>query len=117
MSDNWTCPADRFPVGPSTPYGKPKLTVPLALVLEHERQAQANHGQSVARLKERGGLSWSELSAVLDDRKWIQMSLDDAHEQAMRSVLVWQDRQRRALLSTPEPETVKPCDLDGSVKK
>lgn len=112
MSDAWTCPADRFPIGPSTAYGKPKLTVPLALVLECERQAQINHGQSVARLKERGGLSWCELAAVLDGRRWEAMKLDAAHESAMRRVLSWQamrqaqaDLDRMSELSRHSPDT------------
>ena len=95
--DNWTCPDDRFPIM-SLGYGRMgqrKHTVPMALVLEHERQADQNHGQTIHRLKERGGLSWCELSAVLDDRKYCRMDADAAHERAMRSVLVWQDRQRR----------------------
>lgn len=87
MAD-WKCPPDRFPILMGMPRpGQRQLTVPLAYVLEHERQAQANHGQTVARLKERGGLSWCELSAVLDDRKWSRMDTDEAHEWAMRSIL------------------------------
>jgi hypothetical protein len=95
--DNWMCPDDRFPIM-GLSYGRlgeRKHTVPMALMLEHERQAVQNHGQTIHRLKERGGLSWCELSAVLDDRKHCRMDADAAHERAMRSVLVWQDRQRR----------------------
>ena len=94
----WTCPDDRFPVM-GLGYGRPgeaKHTVPLALVAEHEAQAKSNHGQTVGRLKERGGLSWCELAAVLGDRKWFRMERDTAHEVAMRHVLLWKDRQRRA---------------------
>jgi hypothetical protein len=106
-ASDWTCPEDRFPImfGGSR-YGERKLTVPLALVLEHEKQALANHSQSVARLKERGGLSWCELSAVLGDRQWFRMDTDNAHEHAMRRVLVWQQKQRAAAL--PAPPTDKP---------
>lgn len=97
MADDWKCPEDRFPVLDNVRYGERKLTVPLALVLEHEKRADLNHGQTVTRLKERGGLSWCELAAVLYDRKWVRMDKDVAHEQAMRRVLVWADRQRKAV--------------------
>lgn len=40
-------------------------SVPWSLVAPHERQARANHSQSLERLAERGGLSPSELVAVL----------------------------------------------------
>lgn len=100
-----TCADDRFPVLHGGYGGDKRLTVPLALVLEHERQADRNHGQTVARLKERGGLAWCELSAVLDDRRWEKMDIDAAHERAMRKVLLWQDRQRKqaALIASEQP--------------
>lgn len=81
----------------------PSLTVPFAAVKAHEKQARINHGQSVERLKERGGLSWSELAAVLGDRRWEKMALDHAHEAAMRRVLVWQDQERRRATSEAAP--------------
>lgn len=95
------CPEDRFPVlGDGTTrrgYGDhPSLTVPFGAVKAHEKQAYANHHQSVERLKQRGGLSWCELAAVLRDREWRKMDLDMAHESAMRAVCIWQDQQRRA---------------------
>lgn len=40
------------------------------IVVPHEEQAHRNHGQSLARLAERGGLSPAELLAVLEDRAW-----------------------------------------------
>lgn len=50
--------------------GSGGAAVDYQLGADHGRQAQANHYQSVERLAERGGLSWSELYAVLHDRKW-----------------------------------------------
>lgn len=44
--------------------------VPLELVAPHEEQACRNHGQSLKRLAERGGLGPKELLAVLHDREW-----------------------------------------------
>jgi hypothetical protein len=41
--------------------------IPWAMVEPHENQAIRNHGQSLERLDERGGLSPEELYAVLRD--------------------------------------------------
>jgi hypothetical protein len=43
------------------------LIVSFDLVKRHEAQARANHGQTVERLAERGGLSWFELLMVMTD--------------------------------------------------
>lgn len=55
------------------------LRLPMALFEPHERQAQANHGQSLRRLNERGGLSACEAVAILEDRAWRRMSHEDAY--------------------------------------
>lgn len=89
---DWTCPEDRFPIMPVGGMARPRerlLTVPLAVVEEHAAQAYRNHSQTVARLKERGGLSWCELCAVLEDRPYEQLPVDTAHEVAMNVVLNW----------------------------
>lgn len=39
-------------------------------VESHEEQAQRNHGQSLDRLAQRGGLSPLELWCVFHDKKW-----------------------------------------------
>lgn len=44
--------------------------IPWTAIAPHEQQAQKNHGQSLARLAERGGLSWNEALAVLEDRAY-----------------------------------------------
>lgn len=54
-----------FPIITST--GRSNQAVPYSLVLSHEEQALKNHGQSVAQLARRGGLSWGELMCVLRD--------------------------------------------------
>jgi hypothetical protein len=46
------------------------MTVPWSLLAPHEPQAQANHDQSLKRLAERGGLSWTEMLCVLEARGW-----------------------------------------------
>ena len=47
-------------------------------VLPHNEQACLNHKQTLQRLAERGGLAPSELVAVLEDRKWKDMTMRDA---------------------------------------
>ncbi len=52
--------------------------VPWALLAPHEAQAQINHGQSLERLAERGGLSPCEALAIIEDRRWRRMHEDEA---------------------------------------
>lgn len=42
--------------------------VPWHLVAPHEARAQRNHGQTLTRLAERGGLSPGELVSLLEDK-------------------------------------------------
>ncbi|MGR0185492.1 hypothetical protein [Azospirillum aestuarii] len=51
------------------------------LVAPHRAQAQINHGQTLERLAERGGLAPCELLAVLEDRPHRRMHLEDAIRQ------------------------------------
>lgn len=41
------------------------MHIPWALVADHEKQAQSNHGQTLERLNQRGGLTLCELKAVI----------------------------------------------------
>ena len=50
-----------------TPYPR---SVPWDLVKDHEKQAQHNHGQTLRRLAERGGLSPRELWSVVHDKDY-----------------------------------------------
>lgn len=76
---------ERFPILASTTQqerdyraaGIP-TAVPWSLVAPHERQALLNHDQTLARLADRGGLSPSELMAVLEDRDFRPLLLEDA---------------------------------------
>jgi predicted RNA-binding Zn ribbon-like protein len=43
-----------------------------------ERQAKINHGQTLDRLAERGGLSASEALAICEKREWRRVSAKDA---------------------------------------
>lgn len=44
--------------------------IPWAMISPHERQAQINHGQSLERLAQRGGLGASEAIAIIEGRRW-----------------------------------------------
>lgn len=60
-------------------------SVPWSVVTPHETQAQRNHGQSLPRLAQRGGLSPDEMLAVLEDRDWERMD----REEAVRQLRNW----------------------------
>ena len=47
--------------------------LPWDIIEPHEHQALRNHGQSLERLNERGGLEVSEAVAILEDRQWHAM--------------------------------------------
>lgn len=46
-----------------------KTTIPTSIVMEHNVQCIKNHGKSALMLLNDGGLTWSELFAVLNDRE------------------------------------------------
>lgn len=55
-----------------------KESIPWEVIAPHEKQAMENHGQTIKRLAERGGLDWTEALAVLEDRRYTKMNADDA---------------------------------------
>ncbi len=57
---------NKFPILGS----KPKEYIPLEIIKPHEKQAIRNHGQTLKRLAERGGLDWIEALCVLEDREY-----------------------------------------------
>lgn len=57
---------------------KTKDYIPYAVIESHEEQAIINHGQTFQRLAERGGLSYSEALAVLEDRRWTDVEQNEA---------------------------------------
>ncbi len=57
---------------------KGALPLPWSIIEPHEAQALKNHGQTLERLAERGGLSACEAVAILEDRSWHRMSEEDA---------------------------------------
>lgn len=54
----------------------PLMDTPLAIRFDalDEAQAQANHGQTLDRLRQRGGLELSEAAAIREKRKWEPMT-------------------------------------------
>jgi hypothetical protein len=63
--------------------------LPWPLVAAHEDQALLNHGQSISELAEHGGIEWSEMVAVLEDRPWRWMSVDEAAERLEELFADW----------------------------
>ena len=57
------------------------LPIPWDIIAPHEIRASFNHGQSLATLRRRGGLSPSEAVAILEDRLWHKMDETEALEQ------------------------------------
>lgn len=60
------------------------IALPWSLLAPHERQAQANHGQTLERLAERGGLGLCEAVAILEDRRWRRMPRAEANAELVR---------------------------------
>ena len=59
------------------------VTIPWKSIAPHEKQALINHGQSLEKLASRGGLSWCEALAVLQDSKFIEMPEEEAKEKVL----------------------------------
>ena len=59
------------------------VTIPWKSIAPHEKQALINHGQSLEKHASRGGLSWCEALAVLQDSKFIAMPEEEAKEKVL----------------------------------
>ncbi len=60
--------------------------IPYNIIAPHEAQAMKNHGQTLQRLAERGGLCWSEIFAVLANKTWMELgwaSLSSSQEKEL----------------------------------
>jgi len=44
--------------------------IPFAMIAPHEAQAQRNHGQSLERIAQRGGLAACEALDIIEGRRW-----------------------------------------------
>lgn len=71
---------NKFPILKSNP----KEYIPWDIIIKHERQALKNHGQTIQRLAERGGLSWSEAYSVLTDDDYASFPDEYAREKVLR---------------------------------
>lgn len=58
----------------------PLIGYPLAINMGilNQRQAKINHNQTLERLAERGGLSFSEAAAIASNREWQKMTLQES---------------------------------------
>lgn len=62
-------------------------SIPWAAIAPHEAQAMKNHGgQDLKTLARRGGLSWAEMCAVLEDRDYSSMADTNAQRRIMEIV-------------------------------
>lgn len=60
-------PRREWPYKPDPTLDGPFVWEPTA---EDRRWADRNHGQTLERLKERGGMSWCEMVSIVGHRKW-----------------------------------------------
>lgn len=60
----------QFPVLESMHRILPKLPISVPWSVMREDRALKNHSQTLERLAQRGGLSWSELECIINDRAW-----------------------------------------------
>ncbi len=51
-----------------------RCNIPWMVIVAHEGKAICNHGRDLEALNSRRGLCWSEMIAVLEDRKWSKMN-------------------------------------------
>jgi hypothetical protein len=81
---SYSCREDQFQIL-GTPW-----CVPFGAVSAHRQQCKTNHSQTPERLRERGGLSWCELFAVLSDKPWQKM---DGWQAQQLCILMIHDEQ------------------------
>jgi hypothetical protein len=78
------------------------VSLPWEMIEPHEKQAQKNHSQSLARLAERGGLSADEALRVLENRD-LDFSNDLlANNKLCRLVATWVDTQLKEISAPAE---------------
>lgn len=58
-------------------------SVPWAFLAPHEHQAQRNHGQSLKRLAERGGLGVSEAISIIKGLRWGDVAVCEANDRLL----------------------------------
>ncbi len=65
------------------------VCIPWDMLAPHARQAKSNHGQTLERLAERGGLGPGEALAVLDDRRWDRIPVEKACHELCQRIAAW----------------------------
>ena len=73
------------------------LAVPWDFIAEHEAWCRANHDQSATRLAQRGGLSPAEMCAVVENRQWHRMTLEESTTRLVELLSEWNARHGGAL--------------------
>lgn len=85
----------------------PEFKLHWALIAPHEKQALTNHGQSLERLAQRGGLSFCEAAAILEDRRWSKIVWPAGHEKPEDPARVYLERliaaRKQAAAKEPSP--------------
>lgn len=66
--------------------GRGLRSIPMSVIAPDERQALANHDQTLDVLAQRGGLDSSEAVAVLEGRRWRKMSALEADARLLELV-------------------------------
>lgn len=86
-------------------YGKRLAAIPMHFFQPHEEQAMANHGQTLQRLAERGGLAWSEAWAILSEVPWasVDHNAQLQAETAVRNLLGFWDPPSTTTPKSEEP--------------
>lgn len=59
-----------FPILHNCHYKGEDEAIPWEVIEPHENQAYENHGQSLEQLAKRGGLSWREIYAIINDKEF-----------------------------------------------
>lgn len=69
--------------------GKTIKQIPFDFIVQYKLQAKINHGQTIQRLAERGGLHSTEAIAIIESRKWVNMPEEIAEQQVKDAITKW----------------------------
>jgi len=66
--------------------------VPWEFLQPHEKRAVENHDQSLQQLKNRGGLCWSEIWLIINDKPWFEgeRPLRWYADEVLKSLELWE---------------------------
>lgn len=67
----------------SMPIMSSKYLKSMPMAMLNEKQAQKNHGQSLERLAERGGLCAAEALAIMDGLRWGEVKVCDENDRLL----------------------------------